>query len=243
MRIDPARCTGCGKCIPYCPAVAIFENADGVHDVSQAACFECGLCRHEHVCPAGAFVESGETTRWPRCMRSLFSDPNTTHQTTMTPGRGTEESKTNDVTGRVRRGDIGLCIELGRPGTGCTLGDVSSMTERLGAIGGVRFSPGNPLVSIMNAGTNRLAVDLLADRILSAIIEIVFDEGSLDRVLGEIFDAGAQLNTVFSLSLIARFGKDGDLPIIDRLAALGLAPTGSAKVNMGLGSPPVGGDE
>jgi hypothetical protein len=175
----------------------------------------------------------------PRVIRSLFSDPNTTHQTTMTPGRGTEESKTNDVTGCVRLGEIGLCIELGRPGTGCTLADVSCMTERLRELG-VRFIAGNPLVSIMDSRTGRVNDDLLGERILSAIIEIVFEEAALETVLNEILSLGDRLDTVFSLSLITRFGQDGGLPVLDRLSAMGITPTGSAKVNMGLGSPPAG---
>jgi hypothetical protein len=211
-------------------------NDDGLWFVSQTACFECGLCRQEWVCPEGAFIASEETAYRPRLLRSRFSDPNTTHRSTRTPGRGTEESKTNDVTGRVRRGEIGLCIELGRPGTGCTFGDVSRLTERLKETG-VRFIDGNPLVALMDMETGRLAEDLLAERILSAIVEVVFQETLLESVLGEIFQLGKKLDTVFSLSLITRFGKRGDLPVLDRLAAMGLSPVGSAKVNMGLGSP------
>lgn len=237
MKIDPATCTGCGNCAPYCPGRAIVEDAEGCRYVSQADCLECGLCRTEQVCPEGAFIETEETARRPRIIRSLFSNPNTMHRSTMVPGRGTEESKTNDVTGRVGSGEIGLCIELGRPGTGCTLGDVSRVTERLKSVG-VRFIPGNPLVSLMGAENGRLAEDLLEERVLSAIIEVVFKEAFLESVLGEIFEVGKQLDTVFSLSLIARFGEHGDLPVLDRLAVLGLAPIGSAKVNMGLGSIP-----
>lgn len=236
MRIDSGKCINCGNCVAYCPACAIIEEAGQVKAVDESSCFECGLCRMNFVCPEGAFIESGGTGEMPRIMRSLFSDPNTTHKSTMVPGRGTEESKTNDVTGQVRRGDLGLCIELGRPGIGCSFRDVSRMTECLKNTG-VRFISGNPLVALMDKVSGRIYEDLSGERILSAIIEVVFPEEDLEIVLDEIFKTGKVLGTVFSLSLISRFDEKGELPVLGRLELLGLSPSGSAKVNMGLGFP------
>jgi len=239
MRIDSTSCTRCGECIPYCPAGVIAIETGGEVAVAEEICFDCGLCRFGWVCPEGAFVDSAGAGDLPRVLRSLFSDPNTMHRATMTPGRGTEESKTNDVTGRVGMSKIGLCIELGRPGVGCTFADVSLMTERLRALG-VRFMDGNPLASLMDPSTARLAPEVLQERILSAIIEIVVDSGDLEPVLREILDLGDRLDTVFSLSLISRFDLDGSLPVLERLVGMGFALDGNAKVNMGLGLPLAG---
>ena len=41
------------------------------------------------------------------------------HESTGVHGRGTEEVKTNDVSGRVQVGEVGFTIEFGRPSTGC----------------------------------------------------------------------------------------------------------------------------
>src|SRR5688500_5965168 len=71
------------------------------------------------VCPTAAF-EPDELT-WPRVVRRAFSDPRVPHESTGVEGRGTEEVKTNDVTGRVGPGDVGFTIELGRPGVGVRL--------------------------------------------------------------------------------------------------------------------------
>ncbi len=237
MKIEPEKCISCGNCVAYCPARAIFGGSDGTFAVNEDVCFECGLCRYAFVCPEGAFIESVGMGEMPRIMRSLFSDPNTTHKSTMVPGRGTEESKTNDVTGQVRRGETGLCIELGRPGIGCCFKDVSLMTECLKNTG-VSFISGNPLITLMDKKSGRFPEYLSEERILSAIIEIVFKEEYLESVLEVIFETGQRLDTVFSLSLISRFDERGGLALLNQLENLGIKPSGSAKVNMGLGFPP-----
>ena len=43
---------------------------------------------------------------WPRIVRRAFSDPVVPHESTGVHGRGTEEVKTNDVSGRVKVGEV-----------------------------------------------------------------------------------------------------------------------------------------
>ncbi|HUV55530.1 MAG TPA: hypothetical protein VMW03_10050 [Candidatus Krumholzibacteriaceae bacterium] len=81
------------------------------------------------VCPTGALTPPELT--WPRSLRAAFSDPTVVHPGTGVGGRGTEEIKTNDVTGRLRRGEAGIVVELGRPGTGARLRDVEKMAMAL----------------------------------------------------------------------------------------------------------------
>ncbi len=68
------------------------------------------------VCPTAAFEP--EKLEWPRVVRRAFSDPRVPHESTGVHGRGTEEVKTNDVSGRVKAGEVGFTIEFGRPGRG-----------------------------------------------------------------------------------------------------------------------------
>ena len=55
--------------------------------------------------------------RRPRSIRAAFSDPTVVHAGTGVGGRGTEEIKTNGVTGRLQEGEVGIVVEIGRPGT------------------------------------------------------------------------------------------------------------------------------
>lgn len=238
MFIDPDRCTACGICLDYCPAeaISVASGEDDTAYVSEELCFECGLCRRLDVCPADAFVESEEVNTFPRVIRALFSDPNTTHRHTLIPGRGTEECKTNDVTGRVKRGEIGFCIEFGRPGLGCTFKDISSMTTTLKKLG-VHFEENNPTSALMDPETGSFPDEVLNQRVLSAIIEMRLNIDETDEVLPAIMEVSHEIDTVFSLSVVCRFDEDGELPIMEKLTKLGINFPPNAKINLGMGRP------
>src|SRR5438270_1471562 len=122
------------------------------------------------VCPTAAF-EPDELV-WPRVVRRAFSDPRATHESTGVQGRGTEEVKTNDVTDRVKRGEVGFTIEFGRPGVGVWFRDIQVMTQALAAAK-VPFEKKNPLTLLMSdVSTGALREDILDEKILSAIVEI-----------------------------------------------------------------------
>jgi hypothetical protein len=153
------------------------------------------------------------------------------------PGRGTEESKTNDVTCRIKRGEIGLCIEFGRPGNGSTFKDISLMTTRLKAIG-VTFEQNNPLTALMDSETGSFKDELLSQRVLSAIIEVRLNgDNNLGKAISTILEVSREIDTVFSLSCISRFDVNGELPILEKLAILGIDCAPNAKINLGLGRP------
>lgn len=48
------RCTGCGKCVFYCPTNAVEMQSSLPVIVRPADCAYCGLC--EEMCPAGAIA-------------------------------------------------------------------------------------------------------------------------------------------------------------------------------------------
>lgn len=135
MQIDQMLCTGCGECVHYCPVGAI-KQANGTIDIEFDECVECTVCVRFADCPADAIQESPETAQWPRRVRREFSDPMTPHSSTGQRGRGTEEMKTNDVTGRIKMGEISLGMEFGRPGVATRLKELEKMTTALAKIGG-----------------------------------------------------------------------------------------------------------
>ena len=111
MKINEA-CIVCDRCVPYCPMGAI--SIDDMAVIDQNECVDCGVCFRSGACPVDAFID--EVHPWPRSVRAAFSNPLVVFKETRVPGRGTEEAKTNDVTGQFRRGFVGLTTEMGRPG-------------------------------------------------------------------------------------------------------------------------------
>ena len=112
MYIDKEKCIKCGLCIPYCPMRCIKRTDEGVV-INEDECVECEVCRNAKVCKKDALQM--RELEWPRTLRSQFSNPLIPHPGTGVPGRGTEEMKTNDVTGRFRRGQAGIAIEWADP--------------------------------------------------------------------------------------------------------------------------------
>ena len=109
---------------------------------------------------------------WPRVVRRAFSDPRVPHESTGVEGRGTEEVKTNDISGRVKVGEVGFTVEFGRPGVGVWFRDIQEMAWALGRAG-VVFEKKNPMTSLMtDSSTGTLREDILNEKVLSAILEI-----------------------------------------------------------------------
>ncbi|MHB8926389.1 MAG: DUF362 domain-containing protein [Bacillota bacterium] len=240
MLIDQDNCNGCGICVPYCPVGAIALTGEKA-SIDLDLCAECGTCgRHRVVkCPTHAIQEQPDLYDGPRAVAKYFSDPTTTHKVTKVPGRGTEEVKTNDVTGRVRRGELGIAVEMGRPVLGTSLAQVEKVTTRLAPLG-VRFEEKNPLTDLISRSTGAFPEEIREVRMISVIIEFTVPAERLEAVVDALKDVAEQLDTVFSLGLISRFEPDGSLPVLPRLRSMGLAARPNAKINLGLGRPLAG---
>ena len=235
MRILFDFCTGCGSCVPYCPSQAISLTG-ATADVDLALCTECGTCRRVNVCPVEAIAESDVWGK-PREIRAFFSDPVAVHPNTSIPGRGTEEVKTNDVTGRVRRGEVGIAIEVGRPCLGTTMNQVELITTALAPLG-ITYEKNNPMTALLVPdGSGRVKDEYRHERLTSIIIEFTVDESDLEHVLAAVKEISARIDTVFALDLVTCFDDQGGLLVLNRLEALGFAPRPNAKVNLGLGRP------
>lgn len=237
MNIRGEKCVGCGRCHPYCPADAI-GFADLVSVVDQVRCYECGTCLRVGVCPVDAIEESAHVYEYPRALRKYFSDVTATHKATGIEGRGTEESKTNDVTGRCGPGEVGVAIEVGRPTLGMDLEDIQRITRALAKAGVTEIEPNNPIHSmIADPATGDLKPELLGERVLSAIIEIQVKRDRLPVVLRTVRKVAAEVQSVFCLDVYTRLDPGLRAPdeVLDAIRAEGFTWRPNAKINLGLG--------
>jgi len=239
MVVDQSLCIGCGRCVPYCPVRAIsIVNRKAVID--QELCVECGTCGRKNnivKCPAHALHEREDVTVYPRSIRKCFSDPTATHTETRVPGRGTEEVKTNDVTGRVDQNHYGIAIEMGRPCIATSYREVEKMTKALAKYH-IVYEPCNPITYLFeDEQTGTLTKEALEQNVISTIIEFNVEKDQLKDVLKTILETADTLETVFSLDLIARFDAPDRMPEIPVLEELGLTPRPNNKINLGLGRP------
>lgn len=262
MRIDPSKCVACANCVPICPMGAIaIAPALNRAVVDSDACVECFTCYRgmskEHlpptfvrairrlarmarfrfdpepdVCPTDAIVP--EELTWPRIVRRAFSDPQVPHESTGIHGRGTAEVKTNDVTGRVGRGEAGLVVEFGRPGIGARFRDIQSMTAALAAVP-VAFEPMNPVTTLMvDPVRGTIRPDILGEKVLSAIVEIKVPLDRVPAVLACIREVAPRLDTVVAVGVSTRCDEAGGEPLRALLEREGYSAY-RGKTNLGLG--------
>jgi ferredoxin len=263
MRINPSKCVACGNCTYVCPMGAIYIDPSIKRaTIDRDECVECYSCfngmSQEHlnpalvrglrklfqmmrlrfdpepdVCPTAAFEP--DELAWPRVVRRAFSDPRVPHESTGVQGRGTEEVKTNDVSGRVQRGEAGFTIEFGRPGVGVWFHEIQKMTWAL-AKASVAFEKKNPITSLMSdVATGTLREDILSEKILSAIVEIKVPVARTGEIIRLVKEVEQQIETVVALGVGARCDDDGEeneiAPILERLGY----KLERAKTNVGLG--------
>jgi len=236
MRIDAEKCGACLECIDFCPMDCIVER-DGSVVIDEDECVECGVCLRAGVCPNDALYMQEEAMQWPREIRAQYSDPGVQHPAMDQGGRGTEEMKTNDVTGRFRRGEFGMALEFGRPGVGTRMTEIEKVLKVLVAMD-VELEQNNPVFLLVDdLKTGRLKPEVLREKVLSAILEFKIREEQLETVVKALQPVLAELDTVVSWGLATRFAEDGTLPVRARLQALGVPGRPNAKINMGMGRP------
>jgi len=234
MKIDPELCIACEACIVYCPMGAISMQ-DDVAAVDQDECVECGICLRSGSCPVDAFVE--EKLPWPRQIRAEFSNPLVPHHSTGGGGRGTEEVKTNEVTGRLKPGWLALAVEFGRPVTGARFRDVDTVAQALAKVG-VTFEPENPVTALMaDPKTGKMRDDIMNEKALSAIIECVFPREKAPEVLKTLQEAVKKIDTVCSVDLADLVQPDESVAAEKMLDEMGIFHRINGKNNVGLGRP------
>jgi NAD-dependent dihydropyrimidine dehydrogenase PreA subunit len=239
MIIDPNKCAGCGACVVYCPVEAIVTTekktpkGKKVRAVDLDRCVECANCFRAKICPVEAI--SQQPLEWPRLVRSAFSNPQTEHKGTGDMGRGTEEMKTNEITHRIEKGQVGVAIELGRPLLGAGFRDVEKVTRAMAQLD-VEFEPRNPLTALIeDRSTGVMRKDILDERVLSTIVEFKLSEERLAEVLPALREVAKTLETVFSLGIIGVLPPEGPNQLPDRIGKLGFDVRLNGKINLGLG--------
>lgn len=184
------------------------------------------------VCPTAAFEP--EDLQWPRLVRRAFSDVTATHESTGIHGRGTEEVKTNDVTGRVRRGEAGFVIEFGRPAIGVRFHDINRMTTAL-ATAGAEFEDRNPVTHLMSDRPRGIIrADVLNEKVLSAIVEMKTTIDRVEHFIDVVEQIAPRLDTIVSLGVAAVCEPDGSNPVEAIMRRRGY-PIIRGKTNLGLG--------
>ena len=235
--INSEVCTGCRTCQTYCTVDAIvFEDKKCRIETDQ--CTECYVCLRMDVCPEGA-IEAQELKDFLKQFQHVISDPVENHGVTGVTGRGTEEVKTNDVTGRIKKGWVGFCIDMGRPGMGVYLRDAEKVAMACAEAGFV-LAPAeeSPLAALMpDYRTGKLRDDCLDCRLLSVIIEGRCTEDRAKDVLKALKKVEKEIDTVFSLGLISRVDENGHCKALSYLDELGISQPHRGKVNVGLGKP------
>lgn len=239
MIIDQEQCIGCEACVFTCTVRAISMSGERAR-IDREACVECGNCLRVAGCPTGALQQ--DELAWPRSLRKYFSDNQCKWpegmRYTLGQGRGTEECKTNDRTGKFRRGEVGIMVELGRPNTGTSLRDAELVVRTL-IQAGARMAEKSPLTALIaDPQTGALQEEVRGERVLSCIVEAKVKLEELERVLRLLMAVAPRLDTVFSLGLVTRMEGDGFTspldPVLDRM---GLKVRPNAKMNLGLGRP------
>ena len=263
MYINPNKCVACGNCTYVCPMGAIYiDPVVKRATVDREECVECYACfnglSQEHlnptmvrtmrkvfqlmrlrfdpepdVCPTAAFEP--DKLEWPRMVRRAFSDPRVLHESTGIEGRGTEEVKTNDISGRVKVGEVGFTIEFGRPGVGARFREIQLMSQALAELG-VSFEKKNPITSLMSdVATGTIREDILDEKVLSAILEIKTTIDRTEEIILLVKEVEKQIETVVALGVGTRCDESGDetviAPILEKLGY----SLQRAKTNIGLG--------
>lgn len=235
--IDQEKCTGCRTCQRFCTVDAIHFEDKKCH-VDPGLCTECYVCLRMEVCPENA-IYAQDITNFYKQLQHVLSDPVETHAVTGVTGRGTEEVKTNDVSGRFRKGEVGLSIDMGRPGMGVYLRDAEKVAMAA-AKAGFELAPpeDTPIAAIMtDLKTGKLVDECLDYRLLSVIIEGKCKEEKLKEVLNALEVVQDEIDTVFSLGLISRVDESGRCQSLSVLDELGIPQPHRGKVNVGLGRP------
>jgi len=243
MTVDPGLCGGCKDCLPFCTTGAMkWDEEKLTVYIDDEVCVNCFNCYRNAPCRGGVAIIPPNVEIMPRERRLSMdlSNPLTEHPSTLMAGRGTEEIKTNEITGRIKPGMVAVAIELGRPSVTTNMREVQKITTALAKLGYVSFAEENPVTGLMkDKSTGELEEWCLDVRALSAIVEISVPEDKLEETLRTIKKVcDEELETVATVSCMQMVLQPGDrIPVLEIIEKLGLPHRPNGKTNLGLGKP------
>lgn len=238
MIIDQETCIGCGECVFTCTVQAISLKEDKA-EIDRDRCVECGNCLRIAECPTGALQQ--DKLSYPREWRKYFSDNQQqwpAHVKFSTGyGRGTEECKTNDRTGRFKHGYAGVLVELGRPGVTASFADAEKIIQAL-LKAGVEMEAKTPITALLkDKKQGFFPEELRAERVLSCIVEGIVKLENLEKALSAVIGVSKNIDTVFSLGVVTRLQDGFTSPVAPVLEKMGIQARPNSKINLGLGRP------
>jgi hypothetical protein len=176
-----------------------------------------------------------------RRLKFFFASATAVWPETGMAGRGTEEMKTNDVTGRFKFGEIGFSLDMGRPtGVGVRVSDIEKVCKAIAPY--VTFEIENPVTKLLiDPKTGEVRDPKLRNvYLLSAVVEAKTSKELAPKVLQIIKEVSKELNTVISVGLVSRVKPDGEPEAFEVLRQVGIEPRPNMKINIGLGKPFIG---
>jgi hypothetical protein len=223
-----------------------YHKTSNTATINQDECVECGVCLRSGVCNVEAIY--WPDLEWPRAVRQAFSAVLIGYGALRKAGvvgydrpdsgggRGTNEMKTNDVTGRYRDGEVGIAAELGRPCQGFYFRDLEKITIAMSKLG-AEFEPENPLTALLDEKTGRIKHrEVMNEKAMSAIVEMKVKEERAIEVLEGLKKVAKEIDTVFTVDIINKC-KDGRIPVKPILEKAGINVRINGKTNVGLGRP------
>ena len=141
------------------------------------------------------------------------------------------------MTGRLRKGEAGLVIEIGRPGTGAFFRDIERVSMALAQLD-PHFEKENPVTQLMtNPKTGEIKEDVLNEKVLSAIIEMKIALERIPEFLHALEKIQKEVNTVISVGVASKCLADGTIPHEKWVREAGFSLSPNGKTNIGLGRP------
>jgi hypothetical protein len=130
-----------------------------------------------------------------------------------------------------------LVVELGRPGIGAYFRDIEKVAMALAPLGPF-FEPQNPVTQLMeDQKTGKMKGEILAEKVLSAIIEMKIPLGRIAEILQVLDRVQKEIDTVISVGVSSRCLPDGTIPHAEWVRKAGFTLSPNGKTNLGLGRP------
>jgi len=128
-----------------------------------------------------------------------------------------------------------MAAEMGRPGTGARMRDTEIVFKALAKLG-VEFEINNPLTGLLiNKQIGEMNHEVLNEKVLSAIIEMIVPLDKVILVLETLEKVAEEIDTVFSIDLVARVDEDSSVPTTKIMEKNGILFSYNGKTNVGLG--------